>query len=188
MRELLARVRVLFRRTALESAPKEAPLRAGDLELDLQRYTVKWKGQAVNLTVTEFMMLHALVRHPGHVKSRKQLHQEGYPHDAYVSERTIDSHIKRLRRKFEEFDAAFDCIGPCTESDTGIASHEAHRHPPPRVQPPPRLSSRRRRPLPRRVRGAARVGGGALHRRAGEDRRQDRKSTRLNSSHLALSR
>ena len=110
MRELLARVKVLFRRTALESAPKEAPLRAGELELDLQRYTVKWKGQSVNLTVTEFMMLHALVRHPGHVKSRKQLHQDGYPHDAYVSERTIDSHIKRLRRKFEEIDAAFDCI------------------------------------------------------------------------------
>src|ERR1043165_5148263 len=123
MRELLARVRVLFRRTALESAPKEAPLRAGDLELDLQRYTVKWKGQAVNLTVTEFMMLHALVRHPGHVKSRKQLHQEGYPHDAYVSERTIDSHIKRLRRKFEEIDAAFDCI----ETVSGVKKRIAIR-------------------------------------------------------------
>jgi len=113
MRELLARVKVLFRRAALDAAPRkpaEAPLRAGDLELDLQRYTVRWKGQAVNLTVTEFMMLHALVRHPGHVKSRKQLHQDGYPHDAYVSERTIDSHIKRLRRKFEEIDAGFDRI------------------------------------------------------------------------------
>jgi len=114
MRELLARVKVLFRRAALDAAPKradaEAPLRIGDLELDLQRYTVKWKGQAVNLTVTEFMMLRALVRHPGHVKSRTQLHQDGYPHDAYVSERTIDSHIKRLRRKFEEVDAAFDRI------------------------------------------------------------------------------
>jgi DNA-binding response OmpR family regulator len=110
MRELLARVKVLFRRAALEAAPKEAPLRVGDLELDLQRYTVKWKGQPVSLTVTEFMMLHALVRHPGHVKSRKQLHQDGYPHDAYVSERTIDSHIKRLRRKFEEVDGTFDRI------------------------------------------------------------------------------
>ena len=114
MRELLARVKVLFRRAALDAAPKradaEAPLRIGDLELDLQRYTVKWKGQPVSLTVTEFMMLHALVRHPGHVKSRTQLHQDGYPHDAYVSERTIDSHIKRLRRKFEDVDAAFDRI------------------------------------------------------------------------------
>lgn len=113
MRELLARVKVLFRRAALDATPKvaaEAPLRVGDLELDLQRYTVKWKGQPVSLTVTEFMMLHALVLHPGHVKSRKQLHQDGYPHDAYVSERTIDSHIKRLRRKFEEVDASFDRI------------------------------------------------------------------------------
>jgi two-component system, OmpR family, response regulator ChvI len=114
MRELLARVKVLFRRAALDAAPKradaEAPLRIGDLELDLQRYAVKWKGLPVSLTVTEFMMLHALVRHPGHVKSRTQLHQDGYPHDAYVSERTIDSHIKRLRRKFEEVDAGFDKI------------------------------------------------------------------------------
>jgi two-component system response regulator ChvI len=115
MRELLARVKVLFRRAAYDqNAPRPAaeapPLRAGDLELDLQRYTVKWKDQPVNLTVTEFMLLHALVRHPGHVKTRKQLHQDGYPHDAYVSDRTIDSHIKRLRRKFEEVDSSFDLI------------------------------------------------------------------------------
>ena len=113
MRELLARVKVLFRRAALDAAPKktaEEPLRIGDLDLDLQRYTVRWKGQPVSLTVTEFMMLHALVRHPGHVKSRTQLHQDGYPHDAYVSERTIDSHIKRVRRKFEEVDATFERV------------------------------------------------------------------------------
>jgi DNA-binding response OmpR family regulator len=118
MRELLARVKVLFRRAAYDqnsaqnvrSPAEPPPVRIGDLELDLQRYTVKWKGQPVSLTVTEFMMLHALVRHPGHVKTRKQLHQDGYPHDAYVSDRTIDSHIKRLRRKFEEVDAAFDRI------------------------------------------------------------------------------
>jgi len=115
MRELLARVKVLFRRAALDQgsapkAPADAPVRHGDLELDLQRYTVRWKGLPVNLTVTEFMMLHALIRYPGHVKTRKQLHQDGYPHDAYVSDRTIDSHIKRVRRKFEEADAAFDKI------------------------------------------------------------------------------
>lgn len=113
MRELLARIKVLFRRAALDQSARpgaEAPLRAGDLELDMQRYTVRWKGAAVNLTVTEFMMLHALVRHPGHVKTRKQLHQDGYPHDAYVSDRTIDSHIKRLRRKFEEVDPSFDRV------------------------------------------------------------------------------
>lgn len=114
MRELLARVKVLFRRAAYDQSARpasaEAPLRVRDLELDLQRYTVKWKGSPVSLTVTEFMMLHALVRHPGHVKTRKQLHQDGYPHDAYVSDRTIDSHIKRLRRKFEEVDPSFDLI------------------------------------------------------------------------------
>ena len=114
MRELLARVKVLFRRAAIDHGATrpaaDAPVQHGDLELDLQRYTVRWKGLPINLTVTEFMMLHALVRHPGHVKTRKQLHQDGYPHDAYVSDRTIDSHIKRVRRKFEEADPAFDRV------------------------------------------------------------------------------
>ena len=114
MRELLARVKVLFRRAAIDQSSSrpaaDAPLRHGDLELDLQRYSVRWKGLAVNLTVTEVMMLHALVRYPGHVKTRKQLHQDGYPHDAYVSDRTIDSHVKRVRRKFEEVDPAFDRV------------------------------------------------------------------------------
>jgi two-component system response regulator ChvI len=114
MRELLARVKVLFRRAAIDHGATrpaaDAPLHHGELELDLQRYTVRWKGLPINLTVTEFMMLHALVRHPGHVKTRKQLHQDGYPHDAYVSDRTIDSHIKRVRRKFEEVDPAFEKV------------------------------------------------------------------------------
>ncbi len=114
MRELLARVKVLFRRAAIDHGATrpaaDAPVQHGELELDLQRYTVRWKGLPINLTVTEFMMLHALVRHPGHVKTRKQLHQDGYPHDAYVSDRTIDSHIKRVRRKFEEVDESFDRV------------------------------------------------------------------------------
>lgn len=114
MRELLARVKVLFRRAAIDRGePRgaaDAPVVHGDLELDLQRYTVRWKGLPVTLTVTEFMMLHALVRYPGHVKTRKQLHEDGYPHDAYVSDRTIDSHIKRVRRKFEDVDPSFDRI------------------------------------------------------------------------------
>jgi two-component system response regulator ChvI len=115
MRELLARVKVLFRRAAIDQSTAsrpaaDAPLRHGELELDLQRYSVRWKGAPVTLTVTEFMMLHALVRFPGHVKTRKQLHQDGYPHDVYVSDRTIDSHVKRVRRKFEEADGGFDRI------------------------------------------------------------------------------
>ncbi|HEX7831018.1 MAG TPA: response regulator transcription factor [Thermoanaerobaculia bacterium] len=114
MRELLARVKVLFRRAAIDHGATrpaaDAPLQHGELELDLQRYSVRWKGTPLTLTVTEFMMLHALVRYPGHVKTRKQLHQDGYPHDAYVSDRTIDSHIKRVRRKFEDADPTFERI------------------------------------------------------------------------------
>jgi two-component system, OmpR family, response regulator ChvI len=113
-RELIARVKVLFRRLALQKQPPgtpgEEPLRRGALELDLQRYIVNWNGKKIDLTVTEFMMLHALVRHPGHVKTREQLTREGYPHDTYVSDRTIDSHIKRLRRKFEVVDPSFGAI------------------------------------------------------------------------------
>lgn len=104
MRELTTRIKVLLRRAALlgksvQPARGEEPLRVGPLELDLQRYQVRWKEQPVDLTVTEFMMLHALVKHPGHVKTRQQLTRDGYPHDTYVSDRTIDSHIKNLRRK-----------------------------------------------------------------------------------------
>ena len=114
IRELAARVKVLFRRvsigrnaTPVDSAPA---LKAGRLELDLQRYRVRWNGAPVDLTVTEILMLQALVRHPGFVKTREQLTREGYPHEVYVSDRTIDSHIKRLRRKFEEVDPAFAAI------------------------------------------------------------------------------
>ena len=75
-----------------------------------QRFLVRWKGTAIDFTVTEFLMLQALVRHPGHVKTRRQLTREGYPHDNYVSERTIDSHVKRIRKKFEAVDPQFDRI------------------------------------------------------------------------------
>lgn len=114
MRELITRIKVLFRRVALAQSPqppkKDEVVRVGPLELDLLQYRVRWNGRPVDLTVTEFMMLHALVRHPGHVKSRAQLTREGYPHETYVSDRTIDSHIKRLRRKFEEVDSSFDSV------------------------------------------------------------------------------
>lgn len=113
-RELIARVRVLFRRLALISAPpasgEDELLSVGALELDLQRYTVRWEDRPVQLTVTEFLLLQSLARRPGHVKTRRQLMEEAYPNDAYVSERTIDSHIKRLRRKFVRADEAFDAI------------------------------------------------------------------------------
>jgi len=112
MRELVARVRVLFRRAARRAVPakEEQLVRVGSLELDPQRFIVRWKGNAIEFTVTEFLMLQALVSHPGHVKARQALTREGYPHDNYVSERTIDSHVKRIRKKFESVDPEFDRI------------------------------------------------------------------------------
>lgn len=114
IRELVARVRVLLRRLALLRRPPEASaeelLEVGALELDQQRYTVRWNQQPVQLTVTEFLLLRALARRPGHVKTRQQLIVEAYPHDTYVSERTIDSHVKRLRKKFHHVDPDFDGV------------------------------------------------------------------------------
>jgi two-component system response regulator ChvI len=114
MRELTARVKVLFRRLALIRAGtvtvEEDIITLGDLSMDLQRYLARWKDQPIQLTVTEFLILRALARHPGHVKSRQQLMEEGYPHDTFVSDRTIDSHIKRLRKKFNAIDPDFDGV------------------------------------------------------------------------------
>jgi two-component system response regulator ChvI len=113
VRELVARVRVLLRRSAHRAeSPKAAEtiVRVGSLELDPQRFLVRWKGTDIDLTVTEFLMLQALVRYPGHVKTRQQLTRDGYSHDNYISERTIDTHVKRLRKKFETVDPAFDRI------------------------------------------------------------------------------
>lgn len=113
MRELVARVRVLFRRAALLGQPAASSdhlVTAGRLELDPQRYTARLGGRPLSLTVTEFLMLQALVRNPGHVKTRRQLMEQGYAHDTYVSDRTIDSHIKRLRRKLEGVEPGFDAI------------------------------------------------------------------------------
>jgi len=104
MRELAARIRVLFRRLALSKEPADVArdlLSVGPLELDLQRYTATWKENELQLTVTEFLILEALARNPGHVKTRKQLIEHGYPYDSYVNERNIDTHIKRIRRKFD---------------------------------------------------------------------------------------
>lgn len=114
MRELLARVKVLFRRLALlqraGDGEAEERLRVGPLELDLRRYTATWQAHEVPLTVTEFRLVQALARHPGHVKSREQLMRAGYPDDAWVSERTIDSHVKRIRRKFSAADPGFEAL------------------------------------------------------------------------------
>ena len=113
MRELLARVKVLFRRVAIGREPTgsgEELLHIGNLELDLRRYTARWGKTTIPLTVTEFMILHALAKRPGHVKTREQLMNEGYPHDTFVSDLTIDSHIKRIRKKFVAIDGDFDGV------------------------------------------------------------------------------
>ncbi len=106
---LLARIAALFRRLEVLAAPPAAEdvLERGPLRLDARRFTASWKGAPVELTLTEFWLVHALARFPGHVKSREQLMQEAR---LVVDEGTITSHVKRIRRKFEAADAAFDRI------------------------------------------------------------------------------
>ena len=113
MRELMARVKALLRRASVGAGgtpAASAETATGDLVLDADRYAAAWRGKAIRLTVTEFLLLEALARRPGHVKSRDQLLQAAYPHDTTASDRTIDSHVKRLRRKFQDVDDAFDAI------------------------------------------------------------------------------
>lgn len=109
MAHLLARIAALFRRTDLLATPVEQKdeIRVGALKLDASRMTVSWKDEPVMLTVTEFWMLHALVKRPGHVKSRQQLMDESR---MVVDDTTITSHIKRMRKKFIQLDAQFDHI------------------------------------------------------------------------------
>jgi len=78
--------------------------------LDGSRHSCTWKGKHVNLTVTEFLLVRALAARPGHVKNRDQLLDSAYGESIYVDDRTIDSHVKRLRKKFKEVDADFSHI------------------------------------------------------------------------------
>ena len=106
---LTARIAALFRRQDAMDQPTspESLLERGDLVMDLSRLTVNWKQEVVLLTVTEFWMLHALVKFPGHVKSRDALMKES---KIFVDNSTITSHVKRMRKKFIVNDADFDCI------------------------------------------------------------------------------
>lgn len=105
---LIERIRAVLRRRASpqESAGTEV-LRRGELLLDPVRHVCTWKGQEVSLTVTEFLLVQSLARRPGHVKSRDQLIDAAYGEHIYIDDRTIDSHIKRMRRKFKEVDPVF---------------------------------------------------------------------------------
>jgi two-component system response regulator ChvI len=116
-RLLLARIRAVLRRTEMRARPEaeagepeQAEILRGRLVMDPARHRVKWDGRDVTLTVTEFMILEALAQRPGVVKSRNQLMDVAYQDDIYVDDRTIDSHIKRMRRKFRATDDTFNSI------------------------------------------------------------------------------
>ena len=106
---LAARISALFRRSDLLQAPPstEDVLQRGPLRLDVKRFTTDWNGKRVDLTLTEFWMVHALARFPGHVKDRDSLMRDA---SIVVDDSTITSHIKRIRRKFQAIDPSFDCI------------------------------------------------------------------------------
>lgn len=107
---LVARVAALFRRMEVMSEPQSGMddvIKRGKLEIDVQRMSCTWQDQLIDLTLTEFWMVHALVKHLGHVKSRHQLMQESR---MVVDDATITSHIKRIRKKFLESDPLFNCV------------------------------------------------------------------------------
>jgi two-component system response regulator ChvI len=113
-RLLIERIRTLLRRAELaeEKTVKKADtvLVRGPLVMDTDRHSCTWDGRDVQLTVTEFLLLKALASRPGHVKSRDQLMDAAYGESIYVDDRTIDSHIKRLRKKFRQVDDSFSQI------------------------------------------------------------------------------
>jgi two-component system, OmpR family, response regulator ChvI len=114
-RVLVERVKAVLRRRTPrdDAAPKEAQAKAierGQLRMDPERHSCTWKNQAVILTVTEFRILQSLVSRPGVVKSRNALMDAAYDDQVYVDDRTVDSHIKRLRKRFRATDPAFDMI------------------------------------------------------------------------------
>ncbi|MFO6430194.1 response regulator transcription factor [Erythrobacter sp. W302b] len=119
LRLLIARIRAILRRAeplaagahpAASPEPAPATLTRGRLFMDPARHQVMWDGETVSLTVTEFLILEALAIRPGVIKSRNQLMDAAYPDDVFVDDRTVDSHIKRMRRKFRLVDPTFDGI------------------------------------------------------------------------------
>ncbi|NOZ42142.1 MAG: response regulator transcription factor [Alphaproteobacteria bacterium] len=119
-RLLIERIKTILRRvdavrkgalkTGDDTMDQDGILLRGRLKLDPLRHICEWAGKDVRLTVTEFLILEALAHRPGHVKSRDQLMDIAYNDDVYVDDRTIDSHIKRLRKKFRNVDSDFDDI------------------------------------------------------------------------------
>nr|WP_281384679.1 response regulator transcription factor [Nitrospirillum iridis] len=112
-RLLIERIKALLRREVLNAgggkgtAEPGSVMVRGELVLDNARHSCTWKGQEIDLTVTEFLLVKALAQRPGHVKSRDQLMDAAYGEHIYVDDRTIDSHVKRLRKKFKVADEDF---------------------------------------------------------------------------------
>lgn len=116
-RLLVERVKAVLRRVGAKDIPStkeivdtDKVLDRGALRMDSERHTCTWKGEQVTLTVTEFLILKALATRPGVVKSRDALMDAAYDDQVYVDDRTIDSHIKRLRKKFKAVDESFEMI------------------------------------------------------------------------------
>jgi len=111
---LIERVKVILKRTAFSSEENqvnnESLIERGNLLLNMDRHECHWKEERIKLTVTEFLLLESLVNRPGYVKNRDQLMSAAYSDDLYVDDRTIDSHIKRIRRKFRAIDKSFNSI------------------------------------------------------------------------------
>ena len=115
-RLLVERIRALLRRKEAQAgeivvdSEETKVMDRGELRMDPLRHAVSWKGKDVSLTVTEFLLLQALAQRPGFVKSRDQLIDVAYDDQVYVDDRTIDSHIKRLRKKMRTADDEFSAI------------------------------------------------------------------------------
>lgn len=115
-RLLIERIKVLLRRRDIDKdlgagkSEESKYIEYGDLKLDDARHLCSWQGQPLNLTVTEYLLVKALAERPGHVRNRDQLIDMAYGENIYVDDRTVDSHIKRVRKKFKKIDESFDKI------------------------------------------------------------------------------
>ncbi len=113
---LIARIKTLIRRTdpvltkGADNQEEDVIIKRGALEMNKTRHLCLWKKEPVDLTITEFLMLYALVEKTGIVKTRDQLIDSAYGANVYIDDRTVDSHIKRLRKKFKDVDKDFSCI------------------------------------------------------------------------------
>ena len=108
---LLFRIKSVLKRHMPDAVSTQKPIEVSDLVIDRERHLVKWRDEEVSLTVTECMLLISLAERPGAVKKRDQLMDAAYDGSVHVSDRTIDSHIRNIRRKFSEVDKKADLIG-----------------------------------------------------------------------------